>query len=53
MPRTQVNADPLPQRDEADRCDSVEAGRRCVLPAAHGSGHVYPPTQAGRDTGND
>ena len=35
--------EPLPQRDEAERCDSLDSGRRCVLPLAHQSAHVYPP----------
>ncbi|MFG3440681.1 hypothetical protein ACGF0J_25785 [Nonomuraea sp. NPDC047897] len=34
---------PLPQREEAERCASVESGRRCVLPPAHPGAHVYPP----------
>ncbi|MFI7699055.1 hypothetical protein [Nonomuraea sp. NPDC049480] len=45
MSRTQANPEPLPQREDAARCDSVEAGRRCVLPAAHRSPHVYPPSE--------
>ncbi|WP_170223237.1 hypothetical protein [Nonomuraea turkmeniaca] len=49
MPRTQANPEPLPQREDAERCDDVEAGRRCVLPVAHRSSHVYPPVEHGRD----
>ncbi|WP_157382910.1 hypothetical protein [Nonomuraea coxensis] len=48
MPRTQANPDPLPQREDAERCDSSEAGRRCVLPAGHRSPHVYPPAEEPR-----
>ncbi|MGI5273061.1 hypothetical protein ACQEUU_28200 [Nonomuraea sp. CA-218870] len=38
------HADPLPQREEAERCVTVDADRRCVLPVAHHGTHVYPPT---------
>ncbi|MCK2217657.1 hypothetical protein MF672_028260 [Actinomadura sp. ATCC 31491] len=48
MPRTQANPDPLPQREDAERCDSSEAGRRCVLPLGHRSPHVYPPPEEPR-----
>lgn len=36
---------PLPQREEAERCASMDAGRRCVLPPGHPSAHVYPPAE--------
>ena len=45
VPRTQANPDPLPQREDAERCDSSETGRRCVLPAGHRSPHVFPPVE--------
>ncbi|HEX4815186.1 MAG TPA: hypothetical protein VFV66_20785 [Nonomuraea sp.] len=49
VPSTQANAAPLPQREDAERCDSVEAGRRCVLPVGHRTPHVYPPSDAALD----
>ncbi|MFG2077800.1 hypothetical protein [Nonomuraea maritima] len=45
MPRLQQNAEPLPNREDAERCESVESGRRCVLPVTHRSPHVYPPDE--------
>ena len=36
-------SEPLPQRDDAERCDSVDSDRRCVLPVGHQTAHVYPP----------
>ena len=37
--------EPLPQRDDAERCGHIVSGRRCVLPVAHESAHVYPPAE--------
>ncbi|GAA4505176.1 hypothetical protein GCM10023096_01060 [Nonomuraea ferruginea] len=48
MPQIKANLstepEPLPLREEAERCAAVDAGRRCVLPATHPGAHVYPPT---------
>ncbi|MEU7828526.1 hypothetical protein [Nonomuraea sp. NPDC049129] len=40
---TTPEPEPLPQRDDAERCDSVDSDRRCVLPVGHQAAHVYPP----------
>ncbi|WP_187415042.1 hypothetical protein [Nonomuraea sp. PA05] len=45
MPRIKANPSPLPQREDAERCDTLDSGRRCVLPAAHRGAHVYPPAE--------
>jgi hypothetical protein len=37
--------EPLPQRDDAERCDSIDSERRCVLPVGHQTAHVYPPSE--------
>jgi hypothetical protein len=49
VPLIQANPEPLPQREDAERCESVEAGRRCVLPVGHRSPHVYPPSDTVTD----
>ncbi|MFB9202785.1 hypothetical protein ACIBIZ_44540 [Nonomuraea spiralis] len=46
MRPTQANPEPLPQREDAERCASVRYDRRCVLPAAHRTPHVYPPVES-------
>lgn len=38
--------EPLPQREDAERCESIDGERRCVLPPEHEGSHVYPPATA-------
>lgn len=37
-------SEPLPRREDADRCAAMDGDRRCVLPPEHDGDHVYPPT---------